>query len=287
MVTAAYGGIRPDRPLDYYLRPLTDFARRYRQTGGGAELVVHANPVSWSAAGELAWLVDVPVTDEPEDHVGEVWRDAEWRDVYQHLIRLNPTHFDSYQAHFPRLIGVYLSKLRLVELAFARGYDIVLWHDAGHWVSHSCEHNLARYDPASGPERTDGCRLDRAIGQLVSTCPVVGTLSRTGRERFHMPMTWMREHATLVDSSRPDDLLCSLYTAVLWSFRRDQFAVFFGQFRAAWEELIEKAHAGIEENAMTIAAWRLGVPGLRYPDWLRVLHAEPDLPRPLPPGARS
>jgi hypothetical protein len=38
-----------------------------------------------------------------------------------------------------------------VALAFERGHEIVLWHDAGHWISYPHRHNLAKYDAKNGP----------------------------------------------------------------------------------------------------------------------------------------
>lgn len=286
MVTAAYGGVRPDRPLDYYLRPLGDFVRRYRQSGGTAELIVHANPPSWRAAGELARMVDVALTDEPEDHVGAVWGDPEWQETYRDVLRLNPTHCDSYQARFPRLIGVYLCKLRLIDLAFQQGHDIVLWHDAGHWVSHGCGHDLESYTADVGPDLTDGARFDKILRTMSSSHPVLGSLSRPGRERFHMPLAWMGEHAARVDPGREANLLRSLYTAVFWLFRRDQFHAFFDRFKAAWAELIDHGHAGIEENALTIAAWSLGIPGIPYGGWRKAIEGG-GVPPPLSPGEQA
>jgi hypothetical protein len=270
-VSAAYAGVRPDRTMDYYHRPLLDFLRAYRASGGRAVLTVHANGASWERAPGLMRLVDEAIEDEPGDHVRAVWPDPDWQRCYQQLIRRNPTHAESYQARFPRLIAVYLSKLRLVELAFERGgYEAVLWHDAGHWVSHACEHDIRRYS-AAGPEQTRGELLDRLLRELTEDHPVVGTLSRPGRERFHMPISWMREHAAEIDPARADALVRSLYTAVLWAFRREAFAAFAAAFREAWAALVRRAQAGIEENAMTIAAWRQNTPGLAYPAWRRLL----------------
>jgi hypothetical protein len=271
LVSAAYGNIRTDRPLQYYLRPLTDFLRRYRETGGSAELVVHANAASWQCAGELAELVDRAVCDEPEDHVQAIWADADWIDNYQRLIRLNPTHHKSCQARFPRLIGVYLSKMRLVKLAFEGGSDVVLWHDAGHWVSAASGHDLTKYSSEIGPGLTDGRLMDRRLLALAAAHPVLGTFCRSGTWEFHMPHAWMREHALRVDETSADLLLQSLYPAALWLFHCDAFGLFYRRFRAAWNELVRRGHAGTEENALTIAAWSLDVPGLLYPDWQSVL----------------
>ena len=271
-VSAAYGDVRSDRAMEYYHRPLMDFLQAYRTSGGRAVLTLHANGASWSRAPGLARLVDEAIEDEPEDHVRAVWPDPDWQRTYQRLIRRNPTHSDSYQARFPRLIAVYLSKVRLVELAFERGgFETVLWHDAGHWVSHACEHDIRRYSAADGPEQTRGELLDRLLPDLIGVHPVVGTLSRPGRERFHMPLSWMREHAARIDEARADALIRSLYTAVLWAFRREGFAAFAAAFRQAWDALIRRGQAGIEENAMTIAAWRRDAPGLPYSAWRRLL----------------
>jgi len=271
-VTAAYAGIRSDRPIEYYHRPLNDFLGRYRQTGGEALLLIHANEESWSLIPEFRKHIDIAIVDEPEDHVWNIWPDEDWSATYQCLLQSNPTHCQSYQARFKRLIAVYLCKLRLVEIAFeSNDCDLVLWHDSGHWVSHGAQHDLQRYDDHQGPKEANGRSLDRLLRLHADRFPVFGTLSRPNRKRFHMPLAWMRRHAVRVRGEETDLLLRSLYTAVLWSFRRDAFPEFIAEFRDAWRSLIEMRQAGIEENALTIAAWRRSIPGLDYADWRRLL----------------
>lgn len=207
LVTAVYAGVRSDRMMQYYHRPLLDFLRAYRDSGGEGKLIVHANPQSWSLCPELQSVVHLPIKDEPEDHVRAIWDIDDWSGHYQLLLKRNPTHAESYQSRFKRLIAVYLSKLRLVEIAFEQNdFDVVLWHDAGHWVSHGAQHDLTRYD-SSVAKRTNGHRLDALLFENTMEHGIFGTLSRPGRRRFHMPLEWMREHAVSVDQHDPDALM--------------------------------------------------------------------------------
>ena len=274
LITAAYAGIRSDRQQEYYHRPLLDFVRAYRESGGQGKLIVHANAPSWSLCPELRSLVDLANVDEPEHHVSAIWNTEDWSSRYQLLLNRNPTHSNSYQAVYPRLIAVYLTKLRLVEIAFEQNdFDIILWHDAGHWISHGAQHDLGCYDSRVA-RRTNGERLDSLLFEYSSTHGVFGTLSRPNRKRFHMPLEWMREHAVLVGTQDPDALLRSLYTAVLWVFRRTSFPRFIDGFRRSWGRLIERGQAGIEENALTLVAWEQCVPGLDYAAWSKLLAGE-------------
>ena len=86
-----------------------------------------------------------------------------------------------------------------------------------------------------------------------------------------MPLSWMREHAARIDEARADALIGSLYTAVLWAFRRERFAAFAAAFRQAWDALTRRGRAGSEETAMTMAAWRRDAPGLPSPAWRGLL----------------
>ena len=260
--------------MDYYHGPLLDFLRSYRDSGGEGKVIVHASPQSWSLCPELQSVVHVPIEDEPENHVRAIWNTDDWSGKYQLLLKRNPTHAESYQSRFHRLIAVYLSKLRLVELAFEQhDFEVVLWHDAGHWISHGAQHDPARYD-SRVTKRTNGHRLDNLLFENATEHGIFGTLSRPGRTRFHMPLAWMREHAVLIGAADPDALMRSLYTAVLWAFPRNSFSRFIEVFRRSWGRLIECGQAGIEENALTLAAWNQGVPGLDYDAWTRLLRGD-------------
>lgn len=278
LVSAAYNEVRMDRDINYYYRPLSDFIKQYKSTGGTAKIIVHANQSAWKKMQDLYRIIDQPIIDEPEDHIQAVWDENNWKKVYQNLIKKNPTHCNSYQARFERLIAVYLSKMRLIELAFAQGFDIVLWHDAGHWISLACEHNLSIYDIEKGPALAHGKSCDANLIKLVNQHKIVGSLCREGKTRFHMPMEWVRAYAKEISPNFQEDLLSLLYSAVLWLFHKNHFETFYSNFKAAWGNLIENGHAGIEENALTIASWKLGCPGLSYRDWQKVLFGETKLP---------
>ncbi len=250
IASSAFLNIRDDRPAEYYLRPLTDFCK-----------AVTDPHVDITVASEDD--LDIPNARNLKCNLDEliqnVWPDRDWKRKYHEMIAKNPTHCQSAQAKYERLIAVYLSKIPLMQMALeSQSADAVLWMDAGHWVSVECEGRLERY---AGVPRV-GENVSATIVRLAEKHGVLGCGIPLGGEHFHMPMSWMREYAC---RDGP------LWTGAFCLIHRNSMTKFFRSVCDSWRCLMDAGRAGTEENAMTISSWRVGWSSIHRLKWIDLL----------------
>ena len=266
LLTFCYLGIRPDRPHEYYLTPLSDYLRLLVSHATDFSLEVytgreHVNRLNGLPFGRVIGL-------EPEELMADVWDDPAALDVYHELIQHNPTHCGSYQARFRRLIAVYLAKVAAIRRAFRSGCEACFWFDSGHWVSYQAEHDFSRYKSAMQEDVTPAGFAERLM-DAAARYGVIGCEALPGKTRFHMPLEWMYGYAPALGYAEPSRLpLCS---AVFWLVHRTRFELFFTRFRHWWLRLVDDGKAGIEENALTLMTWEQRFPVMTYNDWVEVL----------------
>lgn len=266
-VTSAFLSIRPDREPDYFLRPLADFLDRMGPDSPQFDFRCFLEPRDRALASER--IDDHRMRSvELEAIVNEVWPESGWAERYYSTISGNPTHHDSFQARYDRLIAVYLGKLALMRMGFDEGADAVLWFDSGHWVSHQCAHDIGRYTP-SLMDDVDGQRAHRALTIAAAELGIVGTRCYDGKKRFHMPLEHM--YAYLTEFGHPLDMPPPFYQAVFWLVRRDRFDEFFCGFQGWWRRLMADGKAGTEESALTLLGWERRLACFRYARWVELL----------------
>lgn len=266
-VTSAFISVRPDRPFEYFLGQLVDFLSVVGQDDDDlcVRICVEEGDVKAISA-----FVDSSrlVIQQPEELLRRVWPEPRWREIYFDLIQHNPTHHDSYQARHKRLIAVYLGKLAILSWAFEAGAEIAWWFDAGHWVSHQCDHRLDEYSE----NLMKGMNRHNIIDTVMAGARqwgILGTRSYEGKKRFHMPLEHMFDY--LSELPEPLDAPIPLYQGVFWVIRRDLFSKFFQEFQVAWSRLISDGKAGTEESALTLLGWKRRIPCMYYMDWISAL----------------
>jgi hypothetical protein len=266
IVTFCFLGIRKDRPDDYYVRPLREFVDRLSTATVKPRLEIYAN------SRAKKYLARLPFGNisycEPEELMSAVWDDPAALDVYQKLIRHNPTHRESAQARFRRLTAVWLGKVEATRRAIASGAEACFWFDAGHWVSYQSQHNFSRYrSKLQDIVRPEG--LSERLLEAASRFGRVGQHFEGSPSVFHMPIEWMFEHAKAINPKLPRPL--PFYSATLWLVHKRCMNSFFNRMRHWWLYLIEHKQAGVDENALTMTLWEQNWQTISYEEWVKVL----------------
>ncbi len=262
ILSAAFLGVRQDRDSDYYLRPLRDFADHIRLTFPDLRLTVFTQPEN---VDQLRRYVPAEIVGvDLDDAVSVVWPEREWRTLYHQMISRNPTHCESYQAQYPDLIGVYLAKIGILHHVCKTSRGPVLWMDAGHWISHQCDHQLSRYtDEAVKAFNAEAFAI--WLDSLAQKYGVVGIRVSKSKQRFHMPLPWMYEYTGSPDLGLDDQL--PLYQGVFLLVRPDMATSLVLGFKHWWGVLIRDKKAGTEENALTLYGWEKGFWSCSYAEW--------------------
>jgi hypothetical protein len=250
IVTAAFLGLT-SRPDDYYIRPAEDL---YRQSPVPAFIFTQPEHRHRFAAPTHP--------ADPDLLANAFWRPG-WRELYQKLIRRNPTHCYSRQRHYPRVLGAWLGKFELLRRVFDDpGFgrlDALLWWDAGFSISFHLGHDPGRY---SGFEIDPGLAVT-SLRELLR-CPLALVHCPFGV--FHMPAAWMEPYRPAGRAAA--DLA---HPAMFMFVRRDAFDELHAGVREAWARLIADGKAGTEENALTLYAWGRDVRSFDSVGWERML----------------
>jgi hypothetical protein len=261
LVTAAYTGLRHDRPASYYLGTLNELLT---QLSGLQDLEIHV----FTNKENNSILVQGPNiiihNDKIDDMVPKFWPVDNWLQIVKKIGPRMPV-----QQKYPETIGIYLSKFVMIKKVANETKLPILWLDSGHGISarvhyaanHSPGFSHARNRSAYKPLRINPSHTIENCLNLLDKNPIVMMTSGTFRHDmepehgypemyiFGIPM---KRYMVEMDAHLRGNKHIS---ACIMLIRNEYVDYYFSELAKNWKRLIGDNFMGHEENAMSMFYW--------------------------------
>ena len=274
LVTAAYTGIRNDRPASYYLKTINELLEQIKDH---KDLIIYVFTNKENNENIVRGSNIILRNDPIDDMVKETWSVDNWLAEVKKMGPKMPV-----QQKYPETIGIYLSKFAMIRRVAKETKLPILWLDSGHGISQR-GHYAALGNRAyihSKQSAYKPLRVDPDI--MVNNClnllknPITMMISGTfphqlkdGIPEMYIFGVPMKRYMVEFDAHLKGNEHIS---ACVLLIQNEMVEYYFSKIHENWNRLISDGVLGHEENAMVMFYWQHpDAKGLHYNDWFNLL----------------